>query len=469
MDLFNFAGSGNYQTLSEKLRPKNLSDFIGPSKILGVDSPLIKSLQEGRISNMILWGPPGTGKTSFARLIPLLVDVEFIVIHAVEVSTKRLREIGKESRDRRIQFRRRTVLFIDEIHRLNKGQQDVLLPFTEEGDVILVGATTENPSYELNSALLSRCRVIIFDKHSEANLLSLLGGACKSEQVNLNDLLSDEAQLEICRMAKGDARQLFNLFDQVLQHYKGRRSDVSLPEKKSNGLSLEPFHWPLKLSDFLELVEGTLIYYDKTGDEHYNCISAFIKSVRGSDPDAALYYLARMIRGGESPVFIARRLIILASEDIGNGDPKALSVAVSGLQAVEAIGLPEGGITLAQVTTYLSCAPKSNRSYVAYKKALGIVDEYGALPIPKSLRSSRTSLSRSLGYGRGYKYSHDSPRGWIEQDFLPDKIKGQKFYEPLYRGFEKTVNDYLAWLKEATKEEATKEEGKEAKEEGRET
>ena len=339
--------------------------------------------------------------------------------------------MGVAARDRKVQFRQRTVLFIDEIHRLNKGQQDILLPFMENGDLILLGATTENPSYELNSALLSRCRVVVFERHSEKDLLSLVERACESSQVTLDQLFDDKSRWELCRMAKGDARQLFNLFDEVLQHYR----------------SSEGGREPLSGEELFKAVEGTSISYDKTGDEHYDCISAFIKSIRGSDVDAALYYLARMVRGGEDLVYIARRLMILASEDIGNGDPRALPLAVSGFQAVEAIGLPEGGIILAQVTTYLSCAPKSNRSYLAYKKALSTVDKHGALPIPKCLRSSRTLLSRSLGYGVDYKYAHHGYKGWVPQKFFPEGVEESKFYEPLDRGFEKTMLNYLKWLK----------------------
>jgi len=350
-----------------------------------------------------------------------------------------LRELGEEGRRRRIEHRRRTLLFIDEIHRLNKSQQDVLLPFVEKGDFLLVGATTENPSYEINSALLSRCRILVFERLSEDDLKLLIDRAASACQVSVSELLSPEAVQSVLQFSDGDARRLLNLMETL----------CSL-KKSSEGGTAETTEltWPLSAESLEEILSSTTaVRYDKGADEHYDTISAFIKSVRGSDPDAAVYYLARMIKGGEDPVFIARRLVILASEDIGNADPRALTVAVSGLQAVELVGWPEAAITLAQVTTYLASAPKSNRSYVALQKAQELVERTGTVPIPLSLRSAKTSAMKTLGYGKGYRYSHDSEKGYIRQRFLPEELGDVKLYEPSDHGFEKTIRQYLEWLR----------------------
>ena len=436
MDLFEQAQNqyeDSTQPLAEQLRPKDFEDFVGQAHALGPGTALRKDIETGWIQNLILWGPPGSGKTTFAHLLAEKIDSEFVTVNAVDTGAKKLRELGQQARDRRLQFRRKTMLFIDEIHRLNKAQQDVLLPFAEKGDFVLVGATTENPSYELNSALLSRCRLVVFRPHTREDLARLMKRAAERLSVPLDELLTSEAQEDLCERASGDARRLINWFEQI----------ASVAQLKAEGIN-----WPVGRDQLSQVIETAGISYDKNSDEHYNCVSAFIKSVRGSDPDAALYYLARMLRGGEDPVFIARRLVILASEDIGNADPRAITVAVSGLQAVELIGMPEARISLAQVTTYLSSAPKSNRAYVGLEKAFKVVDKTGALPIPLALRSSRTQAMRDLGYGKDYVYTHDAPKGWARQQYLPESVKAEKFYEPVDRGFEKTILQYLAWLRE---------------------
>ena len=443
MDLFSqLQSTGNSQTetltapLAERLRPMNMSELLGQKKWSTPQSPLIKNLREKKyLPNLILWGPPGTGKTTFAFLLSREAGWHFISCNAIDTGAKDLRQMGSSARDRRLQFGEKTILFIDEIHRLNKSQQDVLLPFTEKGDLVLIGATTENPSYELNSALLSRSQVLVFDKLNCEDLKSILERAAESLQTQLNRIFSTEALEDFIMSAQGDSRQMLNHFEVILNLFLSSRD------------SSESTQFPLTPSALQELNVVSRIRFDKKGDEHYNVISAFIKSVRGSDPDAAIYYLARMLEGGEDPVFIARRLVILASEDIGNADPKGLPLAIAGLQAVELIGMPEARICLSQVTTYLASAPKSNRSYQAINNAIEFVKRTGALPVPLSLRSAQTNLTKSLGYGADYKYSHDSAKGYIEQNFLPEEARDQKFYEPTDHGFEKNIRAYLDWLK----------------------
>lgn len=429
MDLF---ATANQQKapLAARLRPAKLTDFLGQKKFLKTYSSLIQSMKRGQFASLILWGPPGCGKTSFVKaLLQDLPQVQYIEENAIDLGTKRLREIGEQGKYARIAQNQTTVVFVDEIHRLNRSQQDVLLPYVETGDIYLLGATTENPSYELNSALMSRCRLVVFDPLDESALQELIERAQKHYQLS-HSLFSPELQTEIIRWCVGDGRSLLNLIEDVLVHVQ------------EGSLSL-----PLTAEVFKDLHVHKALSYDKNKDAHYDCISAFIKSVRGSDPDAAVYYLARMLEGGEDPKFISRRLMILASEDIGNADPNALNLAASCDQAVRTLGMPEARIPLSQVTVYLSCAPKSNSSYVAINEAIAYVKATGSLAVPLSLRSAQTALTKSIGYGKDYKYSHDGERGYKAQTFLPDDAKEKIFYEPNERGFEKRMRDYLDWVK----------------------
>lgn len=435
MDLFSASQAASSSSpLSEILRPKNLDEIIGQDKTLGVNSKLGQMLRKGYLPSLIIWGPPGTGKTTFALALSQHFKAHFVNINAVDSGAKTLRDIGEKGRDRRLQFQQKTVLFVDEIHRFNKAQQDVLLPFVEKGDLVLIGATTENPSYELNRALLSRCRVVIFERLSEADLEKIVLRAETQYKVALNTLLTKDAIANLLEYSDGDARRLINSLEILYNFTK---------DLKAGEL--------LSVTDMRELLQQNPLGYDKNSEMHYDLISAFIKSVRGSDPDAAVYYLARMIDGGEDPVFIARRLIVLASEDIGNADPRAMTVAVSGLQAVEAIGLPEGAISLAQVTTYLASCPKSNASYMSLNRARELVEKTRTLPVPLHLRSAKTALAKDLGYGRDYRYPHNFPTGWVEQEYLPQEIGKTLLYEPTNRGFEKNIRDYLSWMKGTTK------------------
>ena len=425
MDLFELAVPTD-RPLAEKLRPTRLEDFAGQSEVIRVLRPFLENPK--LLPNLILWGPPGCGKTTLARILAERSGSSFVNLNAVETGAKEIRELGERAHIRKLQGHGDTLVFIDEIHRLNRAQQDVLLPFTEAGDFTLVGATTENPSYELNSALLSRARVIVLQRHSDESLEGIFRRGCAELKLDADKAFTAESKHNLFSWADGDARKLLTALETL-----------------SAFAQTHPL--PFAPGDLAEILQKPSLRYDKKSDEHYNTISAFIKSVRGSDADAAVYYLARMLAGGEDPVFIARRLVILASEDIGNADPRGLSVAVAGLQAVELVGMPEAAISLAQVTTYLSSAPKSNASYLALKSAQAEVENSGTLPIPTALRSARTKLAKELGYGRGYKYAHDGATGWQEMEFLPQELKGTKFYEPTDHGFEKTIKQYLEWMK----------------------
>jgi putative ATPase len=421
MDLFTSQTPENLPgtPLAEKMRPKDRKQLLGQEKVL---SQIQRYVSSGNLPSLILWGPPGSGKTTLAQSLASEFKAEFVAINATESGVKTLKEIGEQARFKRLQYQTQTILFVDEIHRFNKSQQDVLLPFIEKGELILIGATTENPSYELNRALLSRCRLLVFERHTKESLKKLVENALqKFAASSIEKFLKPEALDHLLIWADGDARRLLLGIEEIL--------------------SISEASEPLNSQDLTTLLGKTPIGYDRKSDQHYDVISAFIKSIRGSDADAALYYLARMLKGGEDPVFIARRLVILSSEDIGNADPRALQVAVSGLQAVELVGMPEGAINLSQVVTYLASAPKSNSSYVALKKAQDYVEKSGTPEVPSHLKSSQLSKDGN------YIYPHDFPRHWVQQSYWPQNENPAVFYEPSGIGFEKQIKEYLAWLK----------------------
>jgi putative ATPase len=409
--------------LAERLRPTTLEEFSG---VEGLDSSFVSQLRsgKGRIPSVILWGPPGCGKTTLAKLIGRMYDCDFIELSAVLAGVKDVREVVEVAKGKE----RPTLLLVDEIHRFNKGQQDAFLPHVEAGTIALVGATTENPSFFLTAALLSRCRVIVLKPLS----LEALAKVCVRGEAELGLKLSEEARALFQEACGGDGRRILNLMEAFYDSHRGKAD--------------------FKDEDVREFLKNAgVLAYDRDGEEHYNIASAFIKSLRGSNSDAALYWGFRMLEGGEDPRFLIRRLVIFAAEDIGNADPRALQVAVSTLQAFELIGLPEGRIPIAQCITYLATAPKSNRSYVALHRALKAVKQSPNAPVPMHLRNAPTGLMQGLGYGDGYVYPHDMPYGYAPGvEYLPQGINGRPFYEPSDRGNEKTIGERLDWLKQVT-------------------
>ena len=392
--------------LPERLRPTALEDLIGQDHLVGDGAILRKAIVSGMIPSMIFWGPPGVGKTALANIIANQVKAPFHTLSAVSAGVKDVRQVIDKAG--RLQ---RTILFIDEIHRFNKSQQDALLGAVEKGIITLIGATTENPSFEVNAALLSRCQVYVLKALDKDDLLKLLHLAIEKD-TKLSKLNIEVKETEaLLQLAGGDARKLLNIFELVVDSIKG---DEIVIENEV----------------VMKIAQQKVALYDKSGEQHYDIISAFIKSIRGSDPNAALYYLARMIEGGEDVKFIARRLVISASEDIGNANPTALVIATNCFQAVNIIGYPESRIILSQCTTYLASSPKSNAAYVAIKDAQALVQETGDLSIPLHLRNAPTKLMKDQNYGKGYKYAHSYPGNFIEQEFLPTEISGTKFYNP---------------------------------------
>ncbi len=418
--------------LAERIRPRTFEGFVGQEHLVGEDGTLRKMLDAGNVRSMILWGPPGTGKTTLARLIAGKLQADFFQVNAVSSGVHELREIITTAR-KSLDVGRRTILFIDEIHRFNKAQQDALLESVEDGSVILIGATTENPSFEVISPLLSRSQVYTLETLDEEFLRKILRQVVEQDEVvkkfveraKDGNLVDSEAEEELIRLSGGDARVMLNALEVA----------IDLAQKKD----------PLQINRDIvrEAYQIRHYRYDRTGEEHYNTISAFIKSVRGSDPDAAVYYLARMLEAGEDPKFIARRLIILASEDIGNAEPYALTLATACFTAVDYIGMPEARIVLAQATTYLSSCPKSNASYMSIERAAADVQEKPYLPVPLHLRNAPTRLMKELGYHKGYKYSHDFDDHFVEQQYLPDVLKDRIYYDPTEIGREGMLKKYL--------------------------
>jgi len=417
--------------LAERMRPTVIEDFVGQEHLTGEGKILKKALAAKGIFSMILWGPPGSGKTTLAKIVSRQINAKFFQISAVSAGVKDVRQIINQADLNRRQGKK-TILFIDEIHRFNKAQQDALLHAVESGALTLIGATTENPSFEVIAPLLSRCRVLKLTNLSDENLETILSQAMKNDIVlqKMEISLDSDARQMLIHTVSGDARKLLNAIDICLQL---THSD---PKKQIH----------IDLALIREALQQRNLLYDKKGDYHYDVISAFIKSVRGSDPDAAVYWLAVMLENGEDPLFVARRLIILASEDIGNASPLALSVATSGFQAVHNIGMPEAAIVLAQVTNYLAASPKSNASYLSIRKAQAAVKE-GELPVvPLHLRNAPTKLMKSMDFGKGYKYPHDFPDAFVEEHYLPDGMPDPGFYQPKNVGTEKFIRERLAKL-----------------------
>lgn len=410
--------------LAERIRPQTLDDLAGQQHLTGRGSVLRKAIEKGRIPSMILWGPPGTGKTTIAHIIAHTLQVPFYTLSAISSGVKEVREVIQEAKDQT-----GAVLFIDEIHRFNKGQQDALLGAVEKGTVTLIGATTENPSFEVNSALLSRCQVYVLKSLDESDLIKLLHMAMAKDEVlkQFNITLAETAAL--IRISGGDARKLLNLFEIVVDAGRDGGNDVTITDAL-----------------VMEVAQNKIALYDKSGEQHYDIISAFIKSIRGSDPNAAVYWLARMIEGGEDVKFIARRLVILASEDIGNANPTALVLANTCFEAVNKIGYPESRIILSQCAIYLASSPKSNASYVAIDAALNVVRQAGDLPVPLHIRNAPTKLMKNLGYGKNYEYSHSYENNFSPQEYLPPEIAGSKFYDPGKNAREEELRKYLKGL-----------------------
>ncbi len=441
MDLFEYMRTANMEKespLAARLRPTALEEVVGQQHIVGKDKLLYRAIKADKLGSLIFYGPPGTGKTTLAKVIAHTTSAEFTQINATVAGKKDMEEVVKAAKDRQGMYGKKTILFIDEIHRFNKGQQDYLLPYVEDGTVILIGATTENPYFEVNSALLSRSAIFELKPLGKEDIKELLRRAVSDKEKGMGayDAVIEEDAMEfLADLSGGDARHALNAIE----------LGIMTTQRAEDG----KIHITLGVAQ--ECIQKRVLCYDKTGDNHYDTISAFIKSMRGSDPDAAVYYLARMLYAGESVTFIARRIMICASEDVGIADPQALQVAASASLAVERVGMPEAQIILAQAAMYVACAPKSNACVKAIGEAMETVERTGNLPIPAHLQDAHYKGAAKLGHGTGYLYAHDHPNHYVIQQYLPYELDGKEFYHPSGNGYEVKVKEHMKRLKEEAK------------------
>ena len=442
MDLFEYMRQQQKESespLASRMRPTTLEEVVGQQHIIGKDKLLYRAIKADKISSIIFYGPPGTGKTTLAKVIANTTSAEFMQINATSAGKKDMEEVVAKAKDNQGMFNKKTILFIDEIHRFNKGQQDYLLPYVEDGTIVLIGATTENPYFEVNGALLSRSVIFELKKLSNDDIKELLRRAVTDVEKGMgsyNAKIDEDALDFLADVSNGDARAALTAIE----------LGVLTTDRSEDGI----IHIDINVAS--ECIQKRVISYDKTGDNHYDTISAFIKSIRGSDPDAAVYYLAKMLYAGEDVRFIARRIMILASEDIGNADPMAMVVAAACAQEVERVGMPESQIILAQAVTYMASAPKSNAAYEAIAKAMTCVKETKTPPIPTHLQDTHYKSAGKLGHGVGYKYAHAYPNHYVKQQYLPDGLEDESFYEPSDNGYEATIKEYFRKIKGESEE-----------------
>ncbi len=417
--------------LAERYRPRTLDEFVGQEHLVGEGAYLSEAIRNDRITSIILWGPPGSGKTTLARIISNATDAEFVSFSAVMSGVKDIREVIAQAKVRRS----KTILFVDEIHRFNKAQQDAFLPNIEDGTIVLIGATTENPSFEVTAPLLSRSRVLVLNMLTPDQIAIIVRRAIADEERGIGGTIAgieDDALDALMNLSGGDARRALNTLEEA----------AALAAKKADGGRI------ITLPDIERAAQKRALRYDRDGEEHFNIISAVHKSMRGSDPDAALYWFCRMLEGGEDPLYIARRVVRFASEDIGNADPQALQVALAAAESYRFLGTPEGELAIAQAILYCATAPKSNAIYTAYKEARADVRRYGELPVPMHIRNAPTRLMKEIGYGDGYRYDHDEEDSYAGQEHLPDDLTGRTYYKPTRFGFEKTIAKRIRWWAE---------------------